>query len=1617
MNHKRRTMRPAAVALAVVSSLTATAAIAQQLIPDRSKQVQPVPAQYAKVTKGDGQRISQGYAVTRFIVELDDPAAASYKGGIAGFEPTSPVATQAKKLPVGSMPVQNYQAHLLAKQTEVFSALKAQVPELKIRDHLSLVFNGMVVEVPHEVSNPDALLKRLSQTAGVKRVYADEPYYANMVTSNDLIKSPEVWATLGGNAEAGRDIKVAVIDSGIDPDHPMFQDNGHEPVARPTNPDYCTTVPTFCNDKLIVARWYEPFGEVSPDEVRTPQDIDGHGTHVAGTAVGNPVSATYNGVGIDMSGVAPGAHLMVYKALFNDLEGNGTGSSASLMQALEDAVADGADVINNSWGGGAGGLPENSPYRSAFANARRAGVLTVTAAGNDGPGDRTIGCPGCIEDGLTVASSQTGIFLNSRVVAAGVTTTFTPGNGDFDLTSTLSAALDLSSNYTGNTLACSPFANGVFSGEIVLVPRGDCTFAEKATNVQAAGAVGMIVYTNEQPITTMALEGISLPSIMVSRNAGNQIEAAWSSSASAVISAPEYRANATFADIMSGFSSRGPNGDSSFLKPDITAPGTAILSALPGGYGQLSGTSMASPHVAGAAALLLDQRDDWGATDLKSILMTSTDSGLADDDRGTLTSPFDRGAGRLNVADAANTFVVVDNPSVANNTCALGCNFSRTFTNKGSSEVSFNVALAFADPSVTATLDKQILTLAPGASKTLTAELDTRFGVSGWQFGELLLTTSASSHPDMRLPVAVLAETSDDDSIVTVGETTAQPSADGDSFGLEVLGALGTTGEPVTIRVDVPTDVTLDQDSVVFNKTLSQSTQESVSADGRTITWQGTQTDAANTTSITAATGQFFAGKKLDDVLTGEPSRLCADSACDDSQFSVDIADEGGIYLDGVRYDNLVVTTNGIVGAGSNTSDYAGSALNQGIPSDAPPNAFWAPFWTDLEVGPGVGDGRINYVWVNEGDTTWFVWELENAREYGDSTNTPYSFSIWFKLGTDEVYYNYIDLPTAAPERLTIGAESGAGDRGVIGVQHYYDGSGSYPSDGDVLTPTVEAGEKANVKVNFDLTTNLGDVPELSAEVESGEPVTISAADAFADLGREWLTYAEVSSGTETYDAFLAQKVEVDGPVTLEIVAPAANGTVELLGNNELRYTSNNGFSGYETFSYRGVDAAGQVTATANVRINVSAGNSNRAPSVTVSPSTAEAEAGTTVTLQATGSDPDGDSLSYSWVQTGGTDVELSNSTSSAAFFTAPELASDTVLSFTVTVDDGLEQASADVSVTVLATDPVVTNTPPEATVVEIASAQAFGAEVQLDASGSSDADGDTLTYTWQQTAGTSVSLTNANSAVASFSVPEVNSDETLSFEVTVSDGEASDTATLAVAILAVEPENQAPEAVVAAVDGLQSIGTTVYLDARDSSDPDGDTLTFNWTQVSGPTVSIDNANQARASIVVPELEVSESATFQVVVTDTDGLTDTAQVAVEFRGANSAPNASANSALRRVPSGQAVTLSASTSGDPDGDTLAYLWEQVAGPSVELSSPEGETTQFNAPTVTTEQDLTFRLTVSDGFLEDTDEVTISVYPRETSGGDEGEDSEGSFGIWLGLLALPLIWLRRTKRNML
>ncbi|MDX1706787.1 S8 family serine peptidase, partial [Pseudidiomarina sp.] len=368
--------RRSALAVAIAAATGVSVVAAQQITQSEVGVEANVLQQQAPINKVPyAQRNAvQEQRPTRFLIEFEEPAVAAYKGGVPGYAATA-VANDSDKLDVKAAPVQSYSEYLQQRQQNVLSAVQQRVAGVEYKRSLLLTLNGAIVEY-----NGDGDLQQLLQGVdGVKAVYPDEVVYVHMDASNDLINSPVVWEALGGRDLAGEGVKVAIIDTGIEPTHAMFQDNGHTVPEGLPEDDYCSTVDaTFCNDKLVLARFYDAPGNLHPDEYPdSPRDYNGHGSHVAGTAVGNEVTGTYQGVGLNFSGVAPGASLMVYKSLYSVSTGTGSGMTLSLAAALEDAMADGADVVNNSWGGGAGSNPDNSYYQDIIQNMTAAGILVV----------------------------------------------------------------------------------------------------------------------------------------------------------------------------------------------------------------------------------------------------------------------------------------------------------------------------------------------------------------------------------------------------------------------------------------------------------------------------------------------------------------------------------------------------------------------------------------------------------------------------------------------------------------------------------------------------------------------------------------------------------------------------------------------------------------------------------------------------------------------------------------------------------------------------------------------------------------------------------------------------------------------------------------------------------------------------------------------------------------------------------------------------------------------------------------------------------------------------------------------------------------------------------------
>ncbi len=960
----------------------------------------------------------------RVIVELKDPPAGAYSGELPQFSATNPAIT-GEAFDIAKPEVASYIDYLKGVQEAFVNDFSTQnrASGLEVFFDYQAAFNGLAVAVN------EADLKALMMNPYVLKVYPDQIREVTMDSSLELINAPAVWTALGGQDTAGALVKVAVVDSGLTIDNPMFDGTGFTaPFGYPKG--FCADHPADpdfqCNGKVIAARYfYDPVLPIAVEEVMSPVDVNGHGTHTAGTSAGNRVTVPDSAVGVsglEISGVAPGAYLMVYKALFEKPDySTASGTDSMLSAALNAAFQDGADVINNSWGGGAGGDPNSSPYQSIIQTINNAGVLVVFSAGNSGPLPNTIGCPGCVKEALTVAASTNSrAFVNYVDVTAPepvdsglVDIVAQPGTGPV-ITSDVLAPLAYDA---ANLEGCSAFAVDYFDGEIALIARGTCNFVTKVENAEDAGAVGVIVYTDaSRPVVTMAgLEGTTIPSVMIGNADGLAIRDwidANPSTAEAAIRATVMEA--TTPDILADFSSVGPNGDPDVLKPDITAPGVDILSAYsPVLYGQeyavLGGTSMAAPHVTGAAALLIAQNPTWTPEQLKTVLTSTSNQMVYEPDGITPADPFGMGAGRVDLEATQTAGLSFTSPSFANSNCVLNCAWTNNVKSIAGSAVDWDVSVTASDPDLAITVSPDSVSLSPGYSVDFTVTADvTQLTVGEWYFATITFTETGGTYHQAHLPLAVM------------------PGAAVDSltFSKSVSSVLAQEGETLTYSLDVanynsttvtyllndpiPTGTTYVPASVSANGSYNDVT-DTIEA---SVTLDPAQIDLQLLGANTFFDVSALAAYKLDD--------FCAPD-CDDMAFNFTGMD---FYYFGTHYSSLGIASNGFLQPGGPTS---ATALTQLLPDGGAPNNVIAPMWTDLNLDDG---GAWYYAYLFDGIDYYDVFQWSDVPHYNDSSVT-YTFQIWIVEGTDTIWFSYDSVPSEIDTYdVTIGAESPDGSMG-----------------------------------------------------------------------------------------------------------------------------------------------------------------------------------------------------------------------------------------------------------------------------------------------------------------------------------------------------------------------------------------------------------------------------------------------------------------------------------------------------------------------------------------------------------------------------------------------------------
>ncbi|HET9772039.1 MAG TPA: S8 family serine peptidase [Acidimicrobiia bacterium] len=718
-------------------------------------------------------------------------------------------------------------APVLHRYREAFSGFAARLTAAEAADLARTP--GVVAVTPDTVSRP------LAVPAPSAPGPSPGGTTAGPETADFLGLPGGLWDRLGGPGRAGEGVTIGVIDTGINPEHPSFADTPAGPDgSRYDGPAYgpptgwkgtCQTGEEFsgaaCNHKLIGARWFvEGFGagNVAPGEFLSPRDANGHGSHVAATAAGNsgvvPAIGGHD-LGIAaLSGIAPRARIAAYKVCWTGTKAGGEAVEGSCMAsdavaAIDAAVADGVDVINYSVG--SAGPAVFGPVERAFLGAAAAGVFVANAAGNDGPGPGTVGSPTGVPWVTSVAATtlprrfESTFSVTPAGAPAGTPVRPFSGTGR-SLTGALadaplvdSAAVAVSPARVADAALCLPGSldPAAVAGRAVVCQRGENARVEKGRVVHDAGGVGMVL-VNTKPDEDVVADLHWVPAVHVSAADGAEIRVLVAGAPTpARLSLGGGRPVAGPGDQVAAFSSRGPEAAvPDIAKPDIGAPGVDILAAgtptpatgdRPGeSFQLLSGTSMASPQVAGAAALLAQLQPGWSPAAIKSALMTTAESGVLREDGRSPAGPHDVGSGRIDPNRAADPGLVVDTPvpdylrylegqdpdlvadtavtplaagdlnvpSVAVSQFTGRTTTVRTFTSVDDRTQSWRATVESPD-GILAAVTPARFDIAPGATQAVTLSLTLGSAVADvYSVGALRLTNAADGRT-VRLPVSI----------------------------------------------------------------------------------------------------------------------------------------------------------------------------------------------------------------------------------------------------------------------------------------------------------------------------------------------------------------------------------------------------------------------------------------------------------------------------------------------------------------------------------------------------------------------------------------------------------------------------------------------------------------------------------------------------------------------------------------------------------------------------------------------------------------------------------------------------------------------------------------------
>jgi hypothetical protein len=1001
--------------------------------PEVSERVTGGKASSSALAQTDPALLARSDAgLVNVVIKLDYDASASYTGNIEGLAATSPSVT-GRPLTGKSTAEREYDSFAAAKEADAVDALQRSVPSADVGRSLRVVYGGVAAVIPANT------VEDVLAIPGVVAVQVDTLNQPLTDSSPDFLSAGPVYEDLGGTANAGEGIIYGNLDTGVWPEHPSFADQGNLGAPPPTpggtaracnfgdNPLTPANDPFVCNNKLIggqpfLATYLSDPGRAAAEPYHTARDSNGHGTHTSSTTAGNMLdSAMIFGVERGpIHGIAPGAHLIEYKVC--GIEGCFDSDTAA---AVQQAILDGVDVINFSISGGTD--PFTDPTELAFLDAYAAGVFVSASAGNEGPG---AGTANHLSPWVTTvgASTQTREFQSTLTVNGTSDTAVFTGASITAGAGPLPIVLSSAAPYS-NALCDAPAPPGTFTGMIVACERGVVARVEKGFNVLQGGAAGMVLYN--PTLADVETDNHWLPTVHLAD--GTDLVAFLNANPGATATFTGGVATDGQGDVMAAFSSRGPGG--LFIKPDVTAPGVQILaghsptpeSVLEGPPGQffqaIAGTSMSSPHNAGAAILMMASHPDWTPGQVKSALMTTATEDVVKEDLVTPADPLDFGSGRIVIDTAAAAGLTLDETAAnftamaADPLTAIHLNIpsinapllpgsvttTRTFTNTSHGTVRYAFDTE-APTGTTITVSPSRIAVPAGQSRSAEITINTT-QTSGTFFGAINLVPQGGEVP-MHLPVAFTAGQGD------VSLTSACDAAS--------IPRNTTTTCDVTATNNGAVEATVDLTTTVSTNLGITGVTGADQVNSRTVELEDVVLAGAAPGVPSVDPGPSVAGF-LPLSLFGVTPIAIGDE--DIINFSVP-----AFEYNGETYTTLGVDSNGYSIAGGGSSEDNNCCNLPTGPDPAPPNNMLAPFWTDLD---GTGADGIFIAVLTDGVNDWIVVEHQ-VNVFGTTSNR--HFQVWIGVnGVQDITFAYD--PAALPadpagQDFLVGAENvdGEGD-------------------------------------------------------------------------------------------------------------------------------------------------------------------------------------------------------------------------------------------------------------------------------------------------------------------------------------------------------------------------------------------------------------------------------------------------------------------------------------------------------------------------------------------------------------------------------------------------------------